>query len=799
MSQLVVLNLGQGSCQQGCATVVAQLWQVGSYAPMQFIGSLPPAPELEKLYGRWQRLYAALYAHKGWRRLPSQSLGIEIDETDSEVTNISESEFRDLCQTLQQRLNTWLNDLQFRPIDRQLRTQLVPGDEIRYIIMASDRTLLRLPWCLWQFFDDYPNVELALSLPEYRRTVKTVAASAKSAVNILTILGDRQGIDISQDQRLLEQLPHANLKLLVEPDIQSLSQQLWEQSWDMLFFAGHSSSQGKGCIQVNQSENLTIDQLRYGLRRAIANGLKLAIFNSCDGLELAWDLADLQIPQVIVMREPVPDRVAQEFLKHFLVAFSGGQSLCLSVREAREKLQALEIQFPCATWLPTICQNPAELPQRWQEWGSGQTEAEAEPELLKSGRPQSKATRLPPLLQQGRRILLSSLLVTGCIGAGRSLGFLQSLELWAFDRILTLRPYEPTDKRLLIVTIDEADIQAQDPTQRRGSLSDQVLNQALEKLQQAKVIGLDVYRDFPVTTSVPQLATRLRQTQNLFAVCKSSDRSVDPMGTKPPPEVSPDRLGFSDFLEDSDGILRRQILFFTPDQSCPAPYALSSQLALQYLADKGIDAKFTPDQNLQLGSVVFHHLQPHSSGYQTIDARGSQVLLNYRALANPRAIASQISLSQLLKGTVDEKLIRDRIVLIGSIAQSDGDYWSTPYGTPSAQQVPGVLVQAHMVSQILSAVLDHRPLITVWSGWMDGLWIWGWAVAGVVGMMWMRSPLRRAGLIVITIGTLTDICWFLLVQGTWVPLFPAAIALVLCSGIEICYPLLLSKFIRSEL
>ncbi len=59
------------------------------------------------------------------------------------------------------------------------------------------------------------------------------------------------------------------------------------------------------------------------LRKAISRGLQLAIFNSCDGLGLANDLAELNIPQIIVMRSPVPDLVAQEFLKHFLKAFSG--------------------------------------------------------------------------------------------------------------------------------------------------------------------------------------------------------------------------------------------------------------------------------------------------------------------------------------------------------------------------------------------------------------------------------------------------------------------------------------------
>jgi hypothetical protein len=77
----------------------------------------------------------------------------------------------------------------------------------------------------------------------------------------------------------------------------------------------------------------------------------------------------LHIPQIIVMREPVPNKVAQEFLKNFLTAFAGGQSLYTSVREAREKLQSLEAEFPCATWLPVICQNPAELPVTWKELG----------------------------------------------------------------------------------------------------------------------------------------------------------------------------------------------------------------------------------------------------------------------------------------------------------------------------------------------------------------------------------------------------------------------------------------------
>jgi hypothetical protein len=63
------------------------------------------------------------------------------------------------------------------------------------------------------------------------------------------------------------------------------------------------------------------------------------------------------------MRYPVPDRVAHEFLKHFLWAFERNDSLYLAIRQAREQLQGIEDQFPCASWLPVLCQNPAVLVQ----------------------------------------------------------------------------------------------------------------------------------------------------------------------------------------------------------------------------------------------------------------------------------------------------------------------------------------------------------------------------------------------------------------------------------------------------
>ena len=126
----------------------------------------------------------------------------------------------------------------------------------------------------------------------------------------LAVFGNGKGIDLTQDRAFLDRLStQAEIENLIEPSRSQLNDRLW-QGWDMLFFAGHSSSQEKGLIQINPTDSLTVEQLRYGLQQASARWLKLAIFNSCDGSGLAQQLADLHIPQVIVMRKPLPDIVA---------------------------------------------------------------------------------------------------------------------------------------------------------------------------------------------------------------------------------------------------------------------------------------------------------------------------------------------------------------------------------------------------------------------------------------------------------------------------------------------------------
>ena len=122
-------------------------------------------------------------------------------------------------------------------------------------------------------------------------------------------------------------------------------------------------------------------------------------------------------------------------------------------------------------------------------------------------------------------------------------------------------------------------------------------------------------------------------------------------------------------------------------------------------------------------------------GYHKIDAQGYQILLNYRTYKNsPLKIAPKVTLSDVLNDKLKEEEVKDKIVIIGTTAQTFQDYKSTPYSTQSDfyQQMPGVIVQAQMLSQLVSAVKDGRPLISVLPIWSEILWVWSWAVVGGV-------------------------------------------------------------------
>jgi CHASE2 domain-containing sensor protein len=808
MSKVAILNIiGKGDLAEGYSGstplamagvnkihsqplgVIAQIYDrfddVNLFA-IQLNGTLPPASELTELYRRWQILYNLLHdsliPNLAWRQRLQGDIEIEIESEG--VTNISTIEFNQLCEDLKNSLNAWLDSAAFANLEQKLRTKLNPNEEIQVIIQTDLDEIRRLPWNLWDFFEDYSQAVLCLSVPEFERLERQQAKPARHKIRILAVLGNSENIDIQTDRTILENLSGAETTFLVEPQRQELDAMLWDKKgWDILFFAGHSSSQadGKiGQIYINSHDSLSIEQLKNGLKAAISRGLRLAIFNSCDGLGLATQLASLHIPQMIVMREVVPDLVAQRFLKFFLSAFSECKSFYLSVREAGERLQGLEAEFPCASWLPVICQNPTELPLSWKN-----------PHKTSKN---SQDCKLPPRRMLPVILGLNLAIVTAIMG-GRSLGLFQGWELTAFDTMMRSRPDEGKDERILIVEITEADVQAQNPVERGGaSLSDRVLAKSIEQLEKynPRVVALDIYREHPIPAKYADLARWVQTSPKFIGVCKACEDNKEP-GVPATSGIKEENLGFSDVVEDNDSIFRRHLLAMTPTQVCSADKSFSWQIATRYLAGSNIELQLNSQANSPSHQINFPYLQDNSGGYNQIDSRGYQIMLNWRS---NRELATRVTLQDLLNGRVKEDLIRGKIVIIGTTAKSFQDYWLTPYsaGTSPQTKIPGVIIHAHMVSQLISAALDRRPLLWVWSKWSEALWIYCWAIVGAM-LAWRCKSTVMLFLILALAQILLCSCYILLINGAWVPLIPSMLAIVSSSGSIVIY----TKFHRKAI
>ncbi|BAZ13498.1 putative sensor with CHASE2 domain protein [Calothrix sp. NIES-4071] len=780
MSKLVVLKFSDGNFDVGF-TVTLQIGCEGTLPDVEITGRLPEAPQLLMYYNHWRSNYERL----------GNAFRLSADKV--QVTNVSiTADIKTTAQILCANFNSWLQSDSFRPLREKWLEYLNITDNIRVILQTKNSTLVHLPWYAWDLLERYTKAEIAVSSSNYERN--SLLRHTNQKVKILAIVGDSRGIDTQADRNILQKIP-ADITWMVESGRQELNDHLWNNNWDILFFAGHSltHSDDSGKIYLNQTDSLSMAELRYALQKAVKSGLQLAIFNSCDGFGLARELACLQIPSIIFMREPIPDKIASEFLKYFLSEFASGTEFYLAVRIARERLQGLEDKFPSCTWLPMIYQNnPIQIPLTWYELSDHEMTLH---QTLQGEEINNTASTTINQFQMAPRPYNFNLKVYSGIIAivafvlvvVRLLGLFETTELKIFDQMLWLRHQvveEQPDNRIVMVTVDDNDLAEQ---RRKGeslkgtSISDKSLNILLEKLEQYQpaVIGLDIYRDFK---SEDQKLTKRLQSKNLVAICKGSYTGINSKGIAPPPEIgtqdSQERLGFSDFIRDEDGIVRRQLLFMKqePNSLCPTEYSLSLQLAFEYFKLRGISqASIDSNKTLKIANATFKALTDYSGGYQGIDANGGQVLLNWRMSDK---ISQQVSLTEILTYKVNPDSFKDKIVLIGVISKGDlQDYLSTPLGSKLDVQKPGVIIHAHMLSQILSHVLDNRSLLQTFTPQSEIIWIVSSSVVG--GILTLRLRKQTRLIISITIATtiLYILCFGLLLLSYWAPFVPSVIAL----------------------
>ncbi len=382
--------------------------------------------------------------------------------------------------------------------------------------------------------------------------------------------------------------------------------------------------------------------------------------------------------------------------------------------------------------------------------------------------------------------------VAGFVLVLRSTGLLQSLEWAAYDQMFRWRPPEPRDDRILIVGINETDIREF----QTWPISDRVLAETLEELNRysPRAIGLDLYRDIPVEPGHAELQQVFATTPNLIGI-EEVPIAKNLIGVRPPKVLAElGAVGFNNVAIDSDGKIRRNLLYLWSDEKSYQSFAL--KLALLYLQGERIKLQPSPEhpEHFQLGPHTFPRFELNHGPYIRQDNGGYQVLANFH-VGPPGKYElvpyREVSMRQVLEGEVPGEWVRDRVVLIGSTATSINDFFYTPQSAGlfhPPQKVFGVQLHANFVSQILGAALDDRaPSILFWSEPIEWLWIVLWAIAGALISSTWRSPVRLTGSILLASVTLFGTATVLFLMGWWVPLIPPLLTLIGSSGLVTAY------------
>jgi CHASE2 domain-containing sensor protein/nitrogen-specific signal transduction histidine kinase/DNA-binding NarL/FixJ family response regulator len=341
-------------------------------------------------------------------------------------------------------------------------------------------------------------------------------------------------------------------------------------------------------------------------------------------------------------------------------------------------------------------------------------------------------------IRETRNALVVTTSVAIAVIAGQTLGVFNLLE-WAIrDQFFRTRPHTVIDPSTIIVTIDEIDLK------QEGSwpISDQTLANLLEKIrsQQPRAIGMDLYRDIPEEPGHQQLVEVFKTTPSLLGVEKVTDGRVAP----PAVLQASEQVGLSDLLLDGDRKIRRALLTLKDGNGAKSEKAgLGTRVALKYLEAEGVTIQpgAIDAYQFQLGQALLTPLRAQDAGYPAADLGGYQILINWWG---DETAYRKVAMRDVLAGRVPADLMRDRMVFIGSTAESTNDFFGTPYSSSwlsDDEPTPGVVIHANIATQLVQSALYGRSLM--WGlaeGW-QWIWIGGSSAIGTGGSWYLA---RRA-------------------------------------------------------
>jgi adenylate cyclase len=364
------------------------------------------------------------------------------------------------------------------------------------------------------------------------------------------------------------------------------------------------------------------------------------------------------------------------------------------------------------------------------------------------------------------------LLVYSLVTLVRGFGILQPYELLAYDLGLTVqRPPRAASRYVTIIEVTEDDIAALG----RWPLSDEQLGDALESVGVLgpRAIGLDIYRDIEVPPGRAHLDAALANDDRIICVTKLAD-AHGPGVPAPRSLAGTPRVGFNDVLVDSDGVVRRGVIFM--DAGAQTEYAFALRLAMKYLAADGMTLAADPidAQLLRLGPTTVPPLATDAGGYVGVDAAGYQFLLDYGQPA-----FQTFRFGDLNAGRVPADAVRDRVVLLGVAADSVKDDFYAPLGRwlwQDPAKMSGIELHAHITDQLLRIALNGQRPMSNWSAAAEHLWILIWALAGAAAGLAGRSARRLGMLWLAGSVAVAASSYALFAVEVWVPFVPGWLA-----------------------
>ena len=377
-----------------------------------------------------------------------------------------------------------------------------------------------------------------------------------------------------------------------------------------------------------------------------------------------------------------------------------------------------------------------------------------------------------------RRRFVKALIVANLVAlmllSLRETGWLQSLELSAFDTLVTFFAGSQESDRVVLVVTTEEDI-----NRLNYPIRDNYLAAVLAAVLAGgpKAVGVDLYRDLPMAPGNQELQAIQRAHDNLYWVFKLPDVGND--GVPPPPALrGTGREVLSDHVTDAGSVVRRALLLAADERTNRNWPTMGVALAERYTGQR----LRIVDNDLALGRGRIPLLDQPYGPYAKVDAAGYQMLLDYRG--GYRRFR-QISFSEIIGRPDLAATLRGRIVLIGTAALSIKDSFATPFSTGWGGEGPlvGIALHAHTADQLIRIANGESRNPVPLPRLMDDVTIWAAAMAGAVLALLVWRVLVVLVALLLGLGLVGGAtAWGFSGAGLLLPGVPVALAWVLSAA-----------------